>query len=120
MHAQILAACRAAADLPPIHVECQRVRLASKCLHRLPDLHMAAPLLRELDLSRNAFALFPAQLWELQSLEVLNLAHNQISVIEAAARRMLALLRTNAMRIERAKVSPPHPPHPHPNQNPNP
>ena len=85
MHAQILAACRAAADLPPIHVECQRVRLASKCLHRLPDLHMAAPLLRELDLSRNAFALFPAQLWELQSLEVLNLAHNQISVIEAAA-----------------------------------
>ena len=62
MHAQILAACRAAADLPPIHVECQRVRLASKCLHRLPDLHMAAPLLRELDLSRNRLAVADADL----------------------------------------------------------
>ena len=47
-------------------------------------------------------------------------AHAAATVIEAAARRMLALLRTNGMRIERAKVSPPHPPHPNPNQNPNP
>ncbi len=47
-------------------------------------------------------------------------AHAAATVIEAAARRMLALLRTNGMRIERAKVSPPHPPHPNPNLNPNP
>jgi hypothetical protein len=37
---------------------------------KLPDIHIAAPLLRELDLSQNAFSSFPPQLWNLQSLEV--------------------------------------------------
>ena len=38
---------------------------------KLPDIHLWAPLLRVLDLSRNGFLSVPSQVWELQSLEVL-------------------------------------------------
>lgn len=50
------------------------------------DIHVAAPLLRVLDLSRNNFTSMPTQVWELQCLEYLNLAGNQMAAIDKDVR----------------------------------
>jgi len=80
---QILAMCRASQELSAVHVDYLTLRLAGLNLRSLPDIHVAAPLLRVLDLAKNGLAVFPPQLWALQSLEILNLAENRISAIDA-------------------------------------
>ena len=89
---QILRLCRQALELQATHVEYQTLRLSRCCLRytcvcaesdwmmcnnyshagvrKLPDIHLAMPLLRVLDLSENAFSFLPLQIWELQTLEV--------------------------------------------------
>jgi len=75
--------CRTAQELSAVHVDYLTLRLAGLNLRSLPDIHVASPLLRVLDLSKNGLAVFPPQLWALQSLEILNLAENHISAIDA-------------------------------------
>jgi hypothetical protein len=44
--------CRALQELPAAHIEYMTLRLVGLNLRSLPDVHVAAPLLRLLDLSQ--------------------------------------------------------------------